>query len=60
MFIPDKPFQPSAMQHFSLLDPFVSYEKQSVVNTAAGNAVEKMKQGALTEGEGSLQLTSLY
>ncbi len=30
MFVPVKLFQPSVMKHSSLLDPFVSYEKNQV------------------------------
>jgi hypothetical protein len=31
MFVPGQPFQPSVMQHYSLLGSFVSYEENKVL-----------------------------
>ncbi len=41
VFVTAKPFQPSILQHFSLLDPFLNYEEKSVVNTVPGALTTK-------------------
>jgi hypothetical protein len=56
VFVPDKSLQPSAMYHFSLLGPFVSYEENEVLwNTVAGQCQKASQSNyLLVEAEKTL------